>query len=86
MIKINTVEYTPTFIKEFKSIPVKVQKILVEKEKLFRSVPIHPDLNTHRFDGQLDDIFTFSVTDHYKVAFIIGEINDATFISLLTTN
>ena len=61
------------------------QRLFIEREKLFRANPIDLELKTHKFDRQLDDIFTFSVTSHYRVAFVSGEEGDVTFITVLVS-
>lgn len=56
--------YWPKFAKYFKKLPVEIQKIAVEKEKIFRRYPFDPVLKTHKLHGELGEHWSFSV--NYK--------------------
>ncbi len=68
--------YWPKFAKYFKKLPVEIQKIAIEKEKLFRKNPFDSILKTHKLHGILNEYWSFSV--NYKIRIIFKFIDKNT--------
>lgn len=60
---------SPQFEKSYKNLPRRIQLLLQEKEKLFRTNPYHPSLKTHKLYGKLEKFLSFSVNLSYRVIF-----------------
>ena len=65
--------YWSKFAKYFKKLPIEIQKIAVEKEKIFRENPFDSMLKTHKLHGELNEYWSFSV--NYKIRIIFKFIN-----------
>ena len=63
------VSYTPSFIKQYKKLPLDLQEEVKEKISLFKENPEHPFLKTHKLNGKLKDRFSFSVNYAYRIIF-----------------
>lgn len=66
---ITRIEYTNTFSKSYKKLPLK-EKILAERrEEIFRQNAFDTRLKTHRLKGKLKDFWSFSITYSYRILF-----------------
>ena len=68
--------YWPKFAKYFKKLPIEIQKIAVEKEKIFKKDPFNPILKTHKLHGELSEYWSFSI--NYKIRIIFKFIDKNT--------
>lgn len=61
--------YSSKFEKEYRKLPENIKIIAEEKEKIFRSDPFDPRLNTHKLHGHLQEYWAFSVGIKYRIIF-----------------
>lgn len=61
--------YSGKFEKEYKKLPKKIKLAAEKKEKLFRKNPFHPQLETHKLTGKLQDYWAFSIDHQYRIIF-----------------
>ncbi len=66
--------YTPKFVKLFRKLPGRIQKLAVTKEKIFRRDMNDQRLDTHKLTGKLDGLWSFSINRQYRIMFeVISE-------------
>lgn len=63
------ISYTPSFIKQYKKLPIDLQEEVKEKISLFKENPEHTFLKMHKLNGKLKDRFSFSVNYAYRIVF-----------------
>lgn len=61
--------YAPSYIRQYKKLPVEIREEAKEKIELFKSEPDHPFLKTHKLTGILKNRWSFSVNYSYRVVF-----------------
>lgn len=61
--------YSPYFVKQFHKLPVRIQKLAIEKEAIFKQNMLHPSLKTHLLRGKLVPSSAFSVNYEYRILF-----------------
>ena len=74
--------YHPRFAREYKKLPVTVQRPAEEQEKRFRKNPFDPQLKTHKLHGPLKDFWAFSVDHRYRIIFDFADKNAIRFYSI----
>jgi len=79
-MKIRSIRYTSKFERNFKKLPLSIQKKAAEKEKIFRKDPSHPTLKTHRLKGPMKEFYSFSIDHRYRVVFAFENGSEVTFI------
>lgn len=76
------IEYTNTFSKSYKKLPLK-EKILAEKrEEIFRQNAFGTRLKTHRLKGKLKNFWSFSITYSYRILFKLTTKNNVIFYDI----
>ncbi len=73
------IRYKPSFIREFKKLPIDLQEDAYVKIKLFRDVKNHEQLKVHKLSGQLKGFYSFSVTYSHRIVFAYESRNIVTF-------
>lgn len=68
-MKIDTIEPTPRFAKNWQRLSEKVQKKTVKTIKIFRNDPFHPSLRLHKLSGKFADYWSISVDMKYRIIF-----------------
>jgi len=63
------IEYTPTFAKHYKKLPLTIRRKAERKESILRDNPFSPLLKTHKLSGELEAYWSFSIDYHYRVIF-----------------
>jgi addiction module RelE/StbE family toxin len=81
---IKNIFYGSDFIKQFKKLPLTIQKLAVKKESLFRKNPIHPSLRLHSLKGKLEGLYSVSITLNYRIIFTRSKTGDIIFVSVGT--
>lgn len=63
------IRYKPTFVREFKKLPIELQEEALEKIELFKNTQNHQKLKVHRLKGKLKDFYSFSITYSHRIVF-----------------
>ncbi len=68
--------YHSKFLKEYEKLPAHTQRLLEEKEMVFKNNPFNPQLKTHKLHGKFKGMYFFSINYNYRIIFEIlkGEI------------
>lgn len=78
------ITYSPYFVKNFRKLPLSVQKTAINQEKLFQKNMHAPSLKTHKLKGDLAGYYAFSVNYHYRILFVIEPNEEVVFINIGT--
>ena len=60
---------TDEFLKQYRSIPLNIQKRFEKQEAYFRINPLHPSLHTEKLIPKAKQIWSFRVDQSYRVIF-----------------
>ncbi|KKU06501.1 MAG: hypothetical protein UX09_C0050G0005 [Candidatus Uhrbacteria bacterium GW2011_GWE2_45_35] len=63
------VSFTPTFIRQLKSLPEKLQTEALEKIEMFGDIKNHQFLKIHKLKGRLNGRYSFSVNFSTRIVF-----------------
>ncbi len=63
--------YTPTFLKKWNKLPLKIQKLAEQKEEIFRENPFDSRLKTHKLHSKFKNLYSFSINYDYRIVFEI---------------
>lgn len=63
------IEYTPTFAKHYKKLPLVIRMKAEKKESVLRENPFSPVLKTHKLGGFLANYWSFSIDYQFRVVF-----------------
>jgi mRNA-degrading endonuclease YafQ of YafQ-DinJ toxin-antitoxin module len=77
-----TVNYKPSFVRDFKKLPIELQEEALERIDLFKDVENHKKLKVHKLKGRLENFYSFSVTYSHRIVFSFESKNEAVFISI----
>ena len=69
-INIMEVYYTPNFKEGFSGLEREIKERAKDKLKLFKKDPSHPSLRTHKLKGKLAGLYSFWVTEKYRIVFL----------------
>ena len=76
------VGYKPSFLRDFKKLPAKLQDEIRWKIDLFKSDSNHEQLRVHKLKGELKQCYSFSVTYAHRVVFFWEDKNTAVFLAV----
>ena len=62
--------FSKTFTKQYKKLPLKIQKKVREQTNLFRKDPRNPQLNIHKLYGNKKYFVSMNVTGDYRALFV----------------
>lgn len=79
---VKNIFYSSDFARQFKALPLIIQKLAVKKEKIFRQNPLHPSLRLHSLKGKLSGLYSISLTLNYRIIFQRKKRGDLVFISI----
>lgn len=74
--------YKPTFLRDFKKLPVAVQGDAHEKIALFIDVSNHKKLKVHKMKGKLAGYYSFSVTFAHRIVFQYEGKTNVVFLAI----
>jgi len=77
------IRYTPRFVKHFRKVPSNIQKLVVNKEKIFKKDCFNSVLKTHKLSGNLSGFYSFSINYSYRIVFSL-ETSGIVFIDIGT--
>lgn len=81
MIIVN-IEYSTDFVKQLKKLPKQIITLAVNKERIFRANPLHTSLRLHQLHGELNDLWSLSISGSYRIIFKRQPNGDILFISI----
>ena len=76
--------YKPSFLHEFKKLPIEIQEDAKAKIALFSDVKNHKLLKVHKLKGKLKNKYSFSVTYSHRIVFMWKDKNTAIFLAVGT--
>ncbi len=76
------VSYKPSFIREFKKLPIELQEDVLERIELFKNVENHKKLKVHKLKGRLEKFYSFSVTYSHRIVFTFESKNEVVFLAI----
>lgn len=76
------IRYKPSFIRDFKKLPVEVQEEVLEKIDSFRNKNNHKKLKVHKLKGKLKEFYIFSVTYSHRIVFDYESKKEVVFIMI----
>lgn len=77
---------TKDFEKSFEKLPKNLQIIAIKKIVLFRTYPFNSQLKTHKLKGKLQDFYSFSINQQYRILFEFLNKNKVLFYDIGTHN
>ena len=76
------IRHKPSFVREFKKLPIPVQEDAFTKIGLFRDSRNHKQLKVHKLTGRLNGCYSFSVTYSHRIVFEYETPNDVVFLMI----
>lgn len=64
------ISYTPSFVRQYKKLPLALREEAKEKIEIFRRNPDQPMLKTHKLKGRLRGNYSFSVNYSHRIVFM----------------
>ena len=61
--------FTPSFLRQLKSLEITLQEEVIEKVELFKDIKNHRELKVHKLKGRLKGRWSFSVNYHFRIVF-----------------
>jgi len=79
---IKNIYYSSDFAKQFRKLSPQIQKRAADKEKTFRSNPLHPSLRLHPLKSKLQGLYSISITLNFRIIFKRKPNGDIVFVSI----
>jgi mRNA-degrading endonuclease YafQ of YafQ-DinJ toxin-antitoxin module len=76
------IRYKPSFVREFKKLPVELQEEALERIDLFKDVENDKKLKVHKLKGRLADLYSFSVTYSHRIVFSFESKKAVVFLAI----
>lgn len=76
------ISYKPSFIREFKKLPIELQEEALERIDSFKKVENHKKLKVHKLKGRLEAFYSFSVTYSHRIVFSYESKNEVVFLAI----
>lgn len=76
------IRYKPSFVREFKKLPVELQEDALGRIDLFKDVKNHQKLKVHKLKGRLADLYSFSVTYSHRIVFSFDSKTEVVFLAI----
>jgi mRNA-degrading endonuclease YafQ of YafQ-DinJ toxin-antitoxin module len=76
------ISFKPSFVREFKKLPIELQEEALERIDLFREIENHEKLKVHKLRGRLADFYSFSVTYSHRIVFNYESKSEAVFLAI----
>ena len=74
--------YKPTFIRQYKKLPIDLKEEVKDKIELFKNSDNHKKLKTHKLKGKLKGFCSFSVNYKYRIVFIYEKNNSVSLLAV----
>ena len=76
------IHFKPSFVREFKKLPVDLQEEALERIELFKDAENHKKLKIHKLKGRLADFYSFSVTYSHRIVFSFESKKEVVFLAI----
>lgn len=76
------ISYKPSFVREFKKLPIELQEEVLDKIALFKNVENHKKLRVHKLKGKLSKFYSFSVTYSHRIVFSYESKEEIVFLAI----
>lgn len=76
------IKYKPSFLRDFKRLPVEIQEEAKERIVSFTNTSNHKKLKVHKLKGKLKDYYSFSVTYSHRIVFQYETKKSIVFIAI----
>jgi len=76
------IRYKPSFVRDFKKLPVELQEEVFEKIEAFKNSSTHKKLKVHKLKGKLRSFYSFSVNYSHRIVFMYEDKHATTFITI----
>lgn len=76
------IRYRSRFDREYKKLPIEIQKIAEKRVVLFQKNPYDPRLKTHKLHGDLDGFHAFWIDYHNRIIFAFVDEHTVEFYSI----
>lgn len=83
-MRVNAIETTKNFDRQYKKLPKNVKDAAKEKEWIFRENPFDIRLRTHKLHGEEKDMWAFSITHTHRIKFIFITDESVLFLEIGT--
>ena len=77
-----TVRYKPSFVREFKKLPVALQTEALERIALFADPTHHEQLRVHKLKGKLKGFYSFSISYSHRIVFAYVDRSTVVFLAV----
>ncbi|MFT5832308.1 MAG: mRNA interferase YafQ [Candidatus Paceibacteria bacterium] len=77
-----TIGYKPSFLRDFKKLPLELQEDIRDKIELFKTTDNHERLKVHKLKGRLKNCYSFSVSYSYRIVFKYETKQKAIFLAV----
>jgi len=71
--------YSPQFIREYQRLSKIVKEKAEGKDKIFQANPFDARLKTHKLEGRLSELWSFSIDYRYRIIFELRDEKTAIF-------
>jgi addiction module RelE/StbE family toxin len=69
MKKINKIDYSPSFDKQFRKAPSHIQKQALSRIKTFSQNPLHPQLKNHPLKGGYKNLRSININGDWRALY-----------------
>ena len=80
------IRYKPSFVRDFKKLPIELQEEALERIDLFKDVENHKKSKVHKLKGRLEDSYSFSVTYSHRIVFSYESKDTVVFLAVGSHN
>ena len=72
--------YTPSFVRQFRTLEPQLQEEVIEKIELFKNLKNHKPLKVHKLSSRLRGRFSFTV--NYKICIVFSYLSNKEVVLL----
>ena len=76
------VRFKPSFVREFKKLPVELREEVLVRIELFKDKKNHESLKVHKLKGRLKEYHSFSVTYSHRIVFMYEQQDTVVFLAI----
>ncbi len=76
------IRYKPSFLRDFKHLPLSVQQEAKERIEQFKNPDNHQKLKVHKLKGKLKNFYSFSITYSHRIVFECETKNIIVFLAI----